>query len=121
MIGSLISSTRTPQTMPSIKAREGLIQRPCLNAFRLAFGAPGEGPPCILHRPFAIAGDGHGLAPLVLAPQRFAWCISKCMGLILRFDPHPTRLHVAGNSLVAFVDVDVFDRNFLLLFAAMPV
>jgi hypothetical protein len=31
-----------------------------LNAFRLPFGAPIDGPPCILHLPFAIAGDWHG-------------------------------------------------------------
>ena len=33
------------------------------------------------------------------------------MGLILRFGPHPTPLHVADNSLSAFVDVDVFDGD----------
>ena len=43
------------------------------------------------------------------------------MGLILRFCPHPTPLHVADNGLSPFVDVDVFDRDFLLPFAAMAV
>jgi hypothetical protein len=43
------------------------------------------------------------------------------MGLILRFGPYPTPLHVADNGLPAFVDVDVFDRDFLLPFAAMAV
>jgi hypothetical protein len=28
---------------------------PCLNAFSLPFGAPGDVPPCIRHRPFFIA------------------------------------------------------------------
>jgi len=27
----------------------------------IALGAPGDGPPCIRHLPFAIAGDWHGL------------------------------------------------------------
>jgi len=35
----------------------------------------------------------------VRAPQRFARCISKCMGLILRFGSYPTPLHIADNSL----------------------
>jgi hypothetical protein len=43
------------------------------------------------------------------------------MGLILRFGPHPTLLNVTDNSLAAFVDVDVFDGDFLLAFAAMPI
>jgi hypothetical protein len=43
------------------------------------------------------------------------------MGLILRFGPHPTPLHVADDGLSAFVDVDVFDRDLLLPFAAMAV
>ena len=45
----------------------------------------------------------------------------NCMGLILRFGPRPTPLHIAHNGLSAFVDVDVFDGYFLLAFAAMPV
>jgi hypothetical protein len=48
-----------------------LENRPCLNAFWFPFGAPGEGPPCIRHLPFAIAGDWHGLPLRVRAPQRF--------------------------------------------------
>jgi hypothetical protein len=57
----------------------------------------------------------------VLAPQRFACCISKCMGLILRFGPYPTPLHVSYNGMSAFVDVDVFDRDLLLPLASMAV
>ena len=52
-----------------------------------------------------------------LARQRFACCISKSMGLILRIGSHPAPLHIADNRLAALVDVDVFDRNFLLPFA----
>ena len=43
------------------------------------------------------------------------------MGLILQFGPSSTPLHIANNGLSAFVDVDVFDRNFLLALAAMPI
>jgi hypothetical protein len=73
------------------------------------------------HLPFAIAGDWHGLALRVFAPQRFARRISKSMGLFLRFRSHPTPLHIADDGLTAVVDVDVFDRDFLLSFAAMTV
>jgi hypothetical protein len=55
----------------------------------LPFGAPGEGPPCIRHLPFAIACDWHGLPLSVFAPQRFDRCMSNCMGLILQFRLHP--------------------------------
>jgi hypothetical protein len=62
-------------------------------AFRLPFGAPGEGPPCIRQRPFGIAGDRHWLPRRVRAPQRGLWCIGKllCMGLffVLRCNPSP--------------------------------
>jgi hypothetical protein len=43
------------------------------------------------------------------------------MGLILRFGPHPTPLHVADNGLAALVNVDVFDGDLLLTLTAMPV
>jgi hypothetical protein len=92
-----------------------------LSAFRFPFGAPGDGPPCIRHLPFGIAADWHGFPVRVLAPQRFARRISKSMGLILQFGPHPTSLHIADNGLPAFMDVDVFDRDPLLSFAAMAV
>jgi hypothetical protein len=36
------------------------VTRPCLWAFWLPFGASVDGPPCIRHRPFFIAGDWHG-------------------------------------------------------------
>jgi hypothetical protein len=48
-----------------------------------------NGPPCILHLPFVIAGDWHCFPFRVFAPQPLARCISKSMGLILRFGPHP--------------------------------
>jgi hypothetical protein len=43
------------------------------------------------------------------------------MGLILRFGLHADPLDVADNRLTPFLDVDVFDRDFLLTFAAMAV
>ena len=43
------------------------------------------------------------------------------MGLILRFGSHPTPRHIADNSLAAFVDVDVFDRDFLLALASVAI
>jgi hypothetical protein len=87
----------------------------------IPFGAPDDGPLCIRHLPFAIPGDWHGFPLRVRAPQRLARYISKCMGLILRFDPHPTPFHIADNRLSAFVDVDVFDRDLLLSFAPVAV
>jgi hypothetical protein len=32
-------------------------ESPSAEAFRLPFGAPGEGPPWVRHLPFGIAGD----------------------------------------------------------------
>ena len=78
-----------------------------------------EGPPCIRHLPFAIAGDRHGFPVLVLAPQRFARRISKSMGLILRFGPYPTPLNVTDNGLATGLDSDVLDPDHLLALAAM--
>jgi hypothetical protein len=48
------------------------------------FGAPGDVPPCILHLPFAIAGDWHGFPLGVLVPQRFARRVSKYKVPLLR-------------------------------------
>src|SRR4029453_14631784 len=42
---------------------------PCLRAFLFPLGAPGDIPPCIRQRPFAIAGDRHRLPLLVRAPH----------------------------------------------------
>jgi hypothetical protein len=41
------------------------------------------------------------------------------MGLILRFGLHPSP-HIADDGLAAIVNVDVFDRTFLLPFATVP-
>src|SRR6266699_410672 len=57
-------------------AMASAVKRPLFRAFRLPVGAPGEGPPCIRHLPFAIAGAWHGVPLRVRAPQRFARCIS---------------------------------------------
>jgi hypothetical protein len=41
------------------------------------------------------------------------------MGLILRIRSRPPP--IADNGLAAFMDMDVFDSNSLLAFAAMPI
>src|SRR3954452_827293 len=43
------------------------------------FGAPGDIPPCIRHRPFGIAGAWHDLRLRVRAPHRGL----RCMGNLL--------------------------------------
>lgn len=82
-------SSRTAARKSNISAEYS----PCLKALRLPLGAPGDKPPCILHRPLGIAGDWHTLALRVRAPQRIERCIGMdkrgkwlCMGLILVFD-----------------------------------
>ena len=69
------------------RAIASTVYRPCLSAFRLPFGAPGDGPPCIRQRPFFIAGDWHGVPRRVRARHRRTRCIGKllCMRLILCF------------------------------------
>jgi hypothetical protein len=49
-----------------------LLNRPCLRAFRFAFGAPDPGvPPCIRQRLLpCTAGERHAPLVRVLAPQR---------------------------------------------------
>ena len=46
-----------------------------------------------------------------------------CMGLILwfRYEPSPRALDVADDGLAAFMNVDVFNRDFLLALAAVAV
>jgi hypothetical protein len=45
------------------------VCHPCSRAFLLAFGAPGELPLCIRHRPFFSAGDWHACRSLIRARQ----------------------------------------------------
>ena len=88
----------------------------------VALGAPVDGPPCILQRPLAIAGDRQGLPLRVLAPHRLARCMSKCMGLFLRFAvPAPPPRHISDYGLPALIDVDVLHRDLLLSLAAMSI
>jgi hypothetical protein len=49
-------------------------------AFLFPFGAPGDGLPCIRHRPVGIAGARHEFPLRVRAPQRGV----RCMGNLLR-------------------------------------
>jgi hypothetical protein len=62
------------------RAMASAVYRPCLKAFLFPFGAPGDGPPCIRHRPFGIAGARHELPLCVRALQRGV----RCMGNLLR-------------------------------------
>ena len=67
------------------------VKRPCLKAFVLPTGAPGDAPLCIRQRPFVIAGDRHDIPLLVRAPHRGLRCMGNllCTGLFLRFRLNP--------------------------------
>ena len=52
------------------RAIASAVYRPCLRAFLFPFGAPGDIPPCIRHRPFGIAGAWHELRLRVLPAAR---------------------------------------------------
>jgi len=68
---------------PEISRRRAMasaVYRPCLSAFLFPFGAPGDIPPCIRHRPFGIAGARHDFRFRVRAPHRGL----RCMGNLLR-------------------------------------
>src|SRR5690348_7429303 len=101
------------------------VYRPCLRAFLLPVGAPGDPPPCIRQRPFRIAGDRHCWALRVRAPHRGLRCMGNllCMGLFLRFRmiTSPRVLDRADHRLATGVNVDVLDSDFLLALATMPV
>src|SRR5208282_24075 len=98
-------------------------------AWLLPIGAPGALPPCIRQRPFAIAGDWHGVPARVRARQRGLRCMDKllCMGLFLELAGVPTpRLtgrpgNHADHRLPACMHVDVFDCDLLLTLAAMAI
>ena len=63
------------------------VKRPCLKAFVLPTGAPGDALPRIRQRPFVIAGDRHGIPLLVRAPHRGLRFMDNllCSGLFLKF------------------------------------
>ncbi len=50
--------------------------RPCSSAFLFPFGAPGELPPCILQRPFGMAGPWQGRPPRAAAHRRLS-CLTR--------------------------------------------
>lgn len=91
-----------------------------MNAFLLPLGAPGDGPPCIRHRPLAIAGDRQGLPARVRAPHLSARC---SMGLILRFRlaPAPRSFNHPDDCLSSGMHVDVLHCDLLLALAAVSV
>ena len=86
--GNCSPSTTRPSRLPAIDRLEGF---PCLKAFVLPTGAPGDAPPCIRQRSFVIAGDRHGIPLLVLAPHRGLRCMGNllCIGLFLKFRSNP--------------------------------
>jgi hypothetical protein len=63
------------------RAIASAVYRPCLNAFLLPFGAPGDFPPCIRQRPFGIAADRHWLPLRVRAPHRGLRCMGNLFGI----------------------------------------
>src|SRR5215470_17665148 len=103
------------------RAMASAVYQPCLRAFLFPFGAPGDVPQCIRHRPFGIAGDWQGLPLRVFAPQRGLDCMSKSMGLSLDFGRrgHPRCLVDVSNDGIVGVDRDVLDGDLLLSGAAM--
>jgi hypothetical protein len=115
----------TSQLLDGVQLPLPYSARALARAFLFPFGAPGDVPPCIRHRPFFTAGDWHGLPRRVRAWHRDAWCMSHllCMGLFLCFrcEPSPRALDVADYGLPAFVNVDVFDRHLLLALATVPI
>ena len=64
-----------------------------MNAFLLPLGAPGEGPPCIRHLPFAIAGDWHHYARYFAHELDIHFITSGGGGAFL----HPT--HILKNAI----------------------
>ena len=86
-------------------ATASAVWRPCLRALELPIGAPVDLPPCILQRPFAIAGDWHLIPFLVLAPQRGLRCMGNllCTGLFLRIalTPSPRSFDGPDDGLTA--------------------
>jgi hypothetical protein len=89
---------------------------PCFSAFLFPFGAPGEGPPCILQRPFAIPGDWHGFPLRVRARHFDPRGIGDCTGLFLHFlsGVPPFCLHGSNDRLSAVIDGHVGDGEPLL-------
>ena len=58
-----------------------MLYLPCIQAFRLPFGAPVEEPPCMRQRPLGMAGDLHAFSVLVRAPQAITSVQVERMGL----------------------------------------
>ena len=64
------------------RAIASAVYRPCLSAFLLPFGAPGDIPPCIRQRPFGIAGAWHEARLRVRAPHRGLRCMGKLFRIV---------------------------------------
>jgi hypothetical protein len=101
------------------------VPRPGLKVFLLPFGAPGDNPPCMRHRPFGIAGDRHRLPLLVRALHRGLRCIGNLFQHLddppTPRDPRPRRPRNAHQRLPAGMDVDMLRSDLLLALAAVTV
>lgn len=77
---------RRSATSSCRSATASAVQRPCLRALSFPIGTPGDFPPCIRQRPFATAGDWHGIPFRVRVPQRGLRCMGNplCTGLFLQ-------------------------------------
>src|SRR3979411_551081 len=117
--------SRTSAANSRRSAMASAVKRPCLKAWLLPVGAPGDAPPCIRQRPFVIAGEWHGVPVLVRARQRGLKCMGNllCMGLYLRFRsiPTPRCPDHADHRLPAGMHVDVLHHDPLLTLAAVAV
>jgi hypothetical protein len=83
---------RARAAMSFLRAIVSAVNSPCLKAFRLPRGAPPPAP-CIRQTLAPRTAGAWHRSPLRLdlAWHLNAWCIGKCMGLILGFfqRPHP--------------------------------
>jgi hypothetical protein len=94
--------------------------RPC---FQFAFldrsrpsgvRGPVDLPPCILHLPFGIAGDLHGVPFLVLAPHLGPFIrLFFAQGLFIGFFAPPLVDHT-NYCLSTLINMNVLDNHFLL-------
>ena len=94
-----------------------------MNAFRLPIGAPGDGPPCIRHRPLGIAGDWHGFPFRGPCSASGRIVHRQVHGVVppISSDPLPRGLNHPDNGLTAGLHGDVLNDDFLLTFPPMPI
>ena len=87
-------------------------------------GAPGDIPPCIRHRPFAIAGAWHEFQLRVRAPHRGLRCMGNLLRILLALRAAAVfqRIDDADHPLATRMDMHMSDLDGLLVAApATPV